>query len=252
MNGVSRRNFLGAGGVVAIVPAVADAATRAGPALRPASAAPAEPERYRFFNAAESPFIEAAIERLIPPDEIGPSAMQAGVHFYIDRQLNGAWGAGERLYRPGPWQPGKPTQGYQLPYTPAELYRTALRGIRADLERRGSAPFEKLAGAEQDRYLTLLQTTPRDLQGVPGNVYFESLLAMTHEGYFSDPVYGGNKGMAAWKMIGFPGAYASYYDLVDRHGVRFEAAPRSLAEDARGDVHLMPNLPARLDHRHGG
>jgi len=255
MNGVSRRNFLGAGGVVALVPVAADAATRTKPPAHAtsASAAPAsDTESYRFFNAAESPFIEAAVERLIPPDEVGPSATQAGVHFYIDKQLAGAWGAGERLYRPGPWQPGKPTQGYQLPYTPAELYRTALRGIRADLERDGRAPFEKLSGVEQDTYLTLLQTTPRDLQGVPGNVFFESLLAMTIEGYFGDPVYGGNKGMAAWKMIGFPGAYASYYDLVDQHGVRFDAAPRSLAEDARGDVHLMPNIPARLDHRHGG
>ena len=255
MNGVSRRNFLGAGGVVALVPIATDAATRqqhgaaADPGMSAGTAGPANaaaPEPYLFFSEAEALFIETAVDRLIPPDAVGPSATEAGVPGYIDKQLNGAWGAGERLYRPGPWPQGKPTQGYQLPFTPAELYRTALRGIAADQDGRGGRPFEALTGDEQDAYLTLLQTTPRDLQGVPGNVFFESLLAMTIEGYFSDPVYGGNKGMAAWQMIGFPGAYASYYDLVDRHGVRFDAAPLSLAEDARGHIHLMPNLPAGL------
>jgi gluconate 2-dehydrogenase gamma chain len=52
-------------------------------------------------------------------------------------------------------------------------------------------------------------------------------------------VYGGNKDMAAWKMIGFPGAYASYYDLVDQYGVAFTAAPRSLAQDRAGHVQPM-------------
>jgi gluconate 2-dehydrogenase gamma chain len=254
MNGVSRRNFLGAGGVVALVPVAADAATRTSrPPTSPPmghGAAPAEArDAYLFFNEAESAFIEAAIDRLIPPDATGPSATEAGVNWYIDKQLHGAWGAGERLYRPGPWQQGKPTQGYQLPFTPAELFRTALRGIRADAERDGGKPFDKRGGVEQDTYLTMLQTTARDLDGVPSNVFFESLLGMTIEGYFSDPVYGGNRGMAAWKMIGFPGAYGSYYDLVDQHGVHFVAAPRSVAEDARGQVHLMPNLPAALPHK---
>lgn len=253
MNGVSRRNFLGAGGVVALVPIAADAATHAprghAAAAHAQGASTEEPrETYRFFNDAESPFIVAAVDRLIPPDAIGPSATEAGVQWYIDKQLAGAWGAGERLYRAGPWQQGKPTQGYQLPFTPAELFRTALRGIRNDLSRNGGRAFEQIAGADQDAYLTLLQTKPRDLEGVPSNVFFESLLSMTIEGYFSDPVYGGNRGMTPWQMIGFPGAYGSYYDLVDQYNVNFDAAPRSLAEDARGHVHVMPNIPASLGH----
>ena len=252
---ISRRTFLRSSGSAALVPAAgvvgaktpprghaethATGAAQAGHDTLPAQSGP-----YQFFRADESPFIEAATERLIPPDEIGPSAIEAGVPGYIDKQLAGAWGAGERLYRSGPWQTGAPTQGYQLPYTPAELFRTALRGVRADLERAGRSPFEKLAGAEQDAYLTMLQTTPRDLGGVPGNVFFESLLGMTIEGYFSDPVYGGNLGMAAWKMIGFPGAYATYYDLVDKPGHLFEGEPRSLAENGRGVIRIMPNIPA--------
>ncbi|HUP08118.1 MAG TPA: gluconate 2-dehydrogenase subunit 3 family protein [Caldimonas sp.] len=249
MDGVSRRNFLGAGGVVALVPVATDAATRAHPAHPSASPAaglqPRDEQRpFLFFNAPEAAFVTAAVDRLIPPDALGPSATEADVHRYIDLQLHGAWGAGERLYRAGPWQAGTPSQGYQLPYTPADLYRTAVRGIREDLAKNGGRAFEQMSGDEQDRYLTMLQTTSRDLGGVPSNVFFESLLAMTVEGYFSDPAYGGNRDMAAWKMIGFPGAYASYYELVDQPNVRFDAAPRSLAEDASGHVHETPDIPA--------
>ena len=245
---VTRRTFLQSSGGAALVPVAAgvDAATPTRSAKNTASRPTAV--AYQFFRADESPFIEAAVERLIPPDEIGPSALEAGVPGYIDKQLAGAWGAGERLYRSGPWQPGAPTQGYQLPFTPAELFRTALRGVRSDLQRAGRAAFEKLPGAEQDAYLTLLQTTPRDLGGVPGNVFFESLLGMTIEGYFSDPVYGGNLDMAAWKMIGFPGAYGAYYDLVDKHGQRFESEPRSLGENGRGAIRIMPAIPATAGH----
>nr|WP_272901273.1 hypothetical protein [Herbaspirillum frisingense] len=48
-----------------------------------------------------------------------------------------------------------------------------------------------------------------------------------HEGYFCDPVDGGNKGMAAWKMIGFPGARADYYDWVDQYGRTYPLPPVS-------------------------
>jgi gluconate 2-dehydrogenase gamma chain len=72
------------------------------------------------------------------------------------------------------------------------------------------------------------------------------LLKMTVEGYFSDPVYGGNRNMAAWRMIGFPGAYANYYDAIDRHGVKFEREPMSIGEDRHGHVHVDPNIPASI------
>jgi gluconate 2-dehydrogenase gamma chain len=52
--------------------------------------------------------------------------------------------------------------------------------------------------------------------------------------------------MVAWRMIGFPGAYASYYDLVDQHGIKIDRLPMSLAEDAHGHVHLDPGIHAKL------
>src|SRR4051794_25999985 len=90
---------------------------------------------YTFLNAREAAFIEAAAARLIPADETGPGAIDAGVPSYIDKQLGGAWGAGERLYRSGPWQQGAPTQGYQLQYTPAQLFRNALRAIDDEIRK---------------------------------------------------------------------------------------------------------------------
>jgi len=57
--------------------------------------APAQPRpAYLFFNAREAAFVEAAVARLIPRDELGPGALEAGVPAFIDRQLAGAWGAG--------------------------------------------------------------------------------------------------------------------------------------------------------------
>jgi gluconate 2-dehydrogenase gamma chain len=242
---ISRRIFLKSSGAVALVPAAGEALAQKPPSHSTHALGTTDgPVTYQFFNAQEAAFIEAAVVRLIPPDEIGPSALEAAVPGYIDKQLAGAWGAGERLYRSGPWQPGAPTQGYQLPFTPAELFRTALRGIRSDVQQSRNTTFERMGGAEQDAYLTMLQTTPHDLGGVPSNVFFESLLGMTVEGYFSDPVYGGNKDMAAWKMIGFPGAYGAYYDRVDRHGERFPGEPRSLAQSGRGVIRIMPEIPA--------
>jgi len=239
---ISRRNLLK-------VAASAALATGAAPTLARADAAAKSPSRYAFFTAAEASFIEAAVARLIPDDAIGPGAIEAGVPAYIDEQLAGAWGAGERLYRSGPWQPGAPSQGYQLPFTPAELFRNALRALRD--ETRGSGDeFERASAETQDNFLRDLQESDRDLNGVPAKIFFDTLLSMTIEGYFSDPVYGGNKGMAAWRMIGFPGAYAQYYHLVDRHGLAFQREPLSLGENGRGLVQPDPNLPAAIHPGH--
>jgi gluconate 2-dehydrogenase gamma chain len=243
MAAFSRRIFLKASGAAAAVPAVTVAQTAKAPGAgsQQGSPQPNQAQPYLFFSAPEAAFMEAAVDRLIPPDEVGPGANEAGVVTYIDRQLAGAWGAGEKLYRSGPWQAGTPSQGYQLPFTPAELFRNALRGI-AQQAQQGTA-FDKLPGNEQDAFLTRLQNGTQDLEGVPARQFFESLLSLTIEGYFGDPAYGGNRGGRAWAMIGFPGAYGNYYDLVDKHGIAFDVPPRSLAQDGGGHVHEMRPMP---------
>ena len=251
---VTRRSFVASVGAATVLPPAAalvaeraESAPPAAPAPHQSAAAPAEARQsvYLFFNVGEARFIEAACERLIPADEAGAGALAAGVPDYLDKQLGGAWGAGERLYRSGPWQPGTPSQGYQLPFTPAELFHTALRAINQDFEKRGTS-FGDLSAEAQDTYLKSLEAGGRDLDGVPSAVFFDMLLRMTIEGFFSDPVYGGNRDMVAWRMIGFPGAYADYYEAIDQHGVKFERAPKSLSEDRHGHVQVHPEIPASL------
>jgi gluconate 2-dehydrogenase gamma chain len=252
MTELSRRTIIKATGALgaAILPAslpvaTTNAATHDAGSPSSGAAAPhmaPPPTTYIFFNTEEAAFIEAAVARLIPADEQWPGAHEAGVANYMDKQLAGAWGAGERLYRSGPWQPGTPSQGYQLPYTPAELFRTALAAINAQL---AATPFASMSADDQDSYLRKLEAGGDDLGGVPAAVFFAHLWQSTLEGFFSDPVYGGNRDMVSWRMIGFPGAYASYYDLVDKHGMTLDRAPMSLAEDAQGHIHPDAGIPAR-------
>jgi gluconate 2-dehydrogenase gamma chain len=208
------------------------------------AAASTQSTTYLFLNDEEVAFIVAAVARLIPADDQWPGGVEAGVPNFIDKQLGGAWGAGERLYRSGPWQPGTPSQGYQLPFTPAELFRTALAAINNELSR-ANTPFDKMSADQQDAYIRGLEAGGKNLGGVPSDVFFANLWEITLEGFFSDPVYGGNRDMASWRMIGFPGAYASYYDLVDQHGIKIDRAPMSLGEDPHHHVHLNPGIPAR-------
>jgi len=247
MEKVTRRSFVTTVGAATVVPASAllsSTAHAAAPA--PAKKSSIEPAKtaYLFFDSEEALFIEAACDRLIPPDESGPGALGAGVPNYLDKQLGGAWGAGERLYRSGPWQSGTPSQGYQLPFSPAELFHTSLRAISRDLGR--GTPFHEMSAEAQDTYLKSLESGAHDLDGVPSGVFFDMLLKMTVEGFFSDPVYGGNRDMVAWRMIGFPGAYADYFEAIERHGMKFEREPMSLAEDGHGQVHVRQDIPANL------
>jgi gluconate 2-dehydrogenase gamma chain len=246
MSKLTRRSFVTSVG--AAIPATVlmqpSAEAAAAPAKAPVGAPQVKPT-YLFFDADEALFIEAACERLIPADELGPGASGAGVPNYLDKQLGGAWGAGERLYRSGPWQTGTPSQGYQLPFTPAELFHASLRAINRDLAAHHT-PFNAMSADDQDAYLKSLESGAQDLDGVPSGVFFDLLLKMTVEGFFSDPVYGGNRDMVAWRMIGFPGAYANYYEVIDRHGVKFVREPMSLAEDGQGHIHVRQDIPANL------
>jgi gluconate 2-dehydrogenase gamma chain len=179
---------------------------------------------YVFFTAAEVTFIEAAVGRLIPNDPTGPGGVEANVPFFLDRQLAGPYGRGDHYYLGGPWPKGTPEQGYQSRFSPAQFYRAAIAAIDqyvgANL---GAANFAALAAADQDTLLKGLESGEVKLDGgVDSKAYFAMLLQNTKEGYFSDPIYGGNKDMGAWKMIGFPGAHYNYKEWVSRHG---EAVP---------------------------
>lgn len=188
-----------------------------------------QPESYTYFTTEEAAFIEAAVARLIPADELGAGAREVGCSVFIDRQLAGGYGRAERWYMQGPWAQGAETQGYQSRMTPGQMYRAALKAIDAYCRRTfDKRSFAQLSADDQDKTLTGLESGQITLDGIDGAAFFKQLLLNTREGFFADPLYGGNKDMAGWKMIGFPGARYDYRDYVGKHGERFPLPPVSL------------------------
>jgi gluconate 2-dehydrogenase gamma chain len=221
-----RRRFLKSVGAISAA-AIPVTGTSAEPHAHPTSA---KGEKYMFFSAAEVAFVDAAVARLIPADELGPGAKEAGVTYFIDQQLFGGWGTMAKMYRQGPYAEGTPQQGYQSPLTPQEIYRVAIREINHHLGK----PFEKLAAKEQDEVLRNLEENKLALESVPSRFFFNLLLDNTIEGFFSDPIYGGNRDKAGWKLVGFPGVAAVYTTLVDKHGVAYNVQPVSIADMLEG------------------
>ena len=185
---------------------------------------------YVYFTPAEAAFIEAACDRLIPKDATGPSGVEAGVPIFLDRQLAEGYGRGEHFYLGGPWPKGTPEQGYQSRFTPAQFYRAAIPAIEAYAGGQfGGRAFKDLAAADQDKILKALESGDARLKGVEAKPFFALFLQNVKEGYFSDPLYGGNRDMGAWKMIGFPGAHYDYREWVSHHGERAPYPPVSIA-----------------------
>jgi len=187
---------------------------------------------YSFFTQPEVDFIQAAIARLIPADELGPGALEADVGFFLDRQLSGAYGNGGRAYFFGPYGEESEFQGYQLPLVPRELYRAGIAATDRYCEETYGKPFAQLEPGQQDEVLQGLQGVANDidLRDVPGATFFGILLRNTKEGFFSDPILGGNKDKVGWKLIGFPGAAAVYTDVIFRANEPYEVEPVGITD----------------------
>src|SRR5207244_12541254 len=128
--GFGRRDFLkGAvvGGAAAAATSVANPQTAESAEAAVTNPAASAPQGYAFLNIDEAAFVEALVDHMVPADYLTPSGTDLGVAIFIDRALGGAWGKGDRLYMQGPWKQGVPSQGYQLPLTPAQLYRAGIR-----------------------------------------------------------------------------------------------------------------------------
>src|SRR5262245_10828893 len=130
-----RRDFLkgaviGGAAAATTTVAVTPEAQAQQPAAAPQSAAAPSPG-YSFLNLEEAAFVEALVDHMVPADDLTPKGTDVGINIYIDRALAGAWGKGDRLYMQGPWKLGVPSQGYQLPLTPAQLYRAGIEASNA-------------------------------------------------------------------------------------------------------------------------
>ena len=119
---------------------------------------PPESQTCQYLTQPEIRFLDAAVERLIPSDDLGPGAKDAGVTCFIDQQLASVWGSHGRNYRAGPWTEGTPQQGFQSRLTPREIYRAAIREVNAHCLTQYRKAFEFLAPGEQDEVLKGLES----------------------------------------------------------------------------------------------
>lgn len=223
-HGVGRRDFLRkavAGGVAATTtamappPALAQQPAVATPPPQPAAAPPAA--AYEFLNLEEQVFVEALVNHMIPADGLTPKGTDMGINVYIDRALNGAWGKGDRLYMQGPWKTGQPSQGYQLPLTPAQLYRAGIGATNAFCVKTYKKTFDTLDALQREDVLVGLSTGKIDLGALPARAFWTTVYQTVMEGMFSDPIYGGNRDKTGWKLIGFPGALAVNRENVEKY-----------------------------------
>jgi gluconate 2-dehydrogenase gamma chain len=229
--GFGRRDFLkGAviGGAAAASPQLSERA-QAQPQPQPA---PEPAAGYMFLNFAEAAFVEVLVDQMVPADQLSPKGTDIGINIYIDRALAGSWGKGERLYMQGPWKLGTPSQGYQLPLTPAQLYRAGIEATNSYCRKTYDKTFDLLTDAQREEVLVALSSGKLAFDnGLPARVFWTTLYQTVMEGMFSDPIHGGNRNKAGWKLIGFPGAVAVNRENVQKfRDKKFPADPIGIAD----------------------
>ena len=231
---IPRRNFLlGAGTAVAagLAPLAAPQDAQAGEQPAPAAAAPAEPEPLLALSATEAAFLSAAADTMIPADELSPSGTDCGVVIYIDRQLAGAHGSGAKMYRSGPFRRGKPEQGYQLALTPRQYFATGIAAANEWTRKTYGKEFDRLAPPDRATALNAMDHGKAQFENFSAHAFFVRLHALVMEGFFSDPMYGGNRNKVSWKMVGFPGLPAVYSNLIEQYRNKpYVVEPQSIAD----------------------
>ncbi|HET9947757.1 MAG TPA: gluconate 2-dehydrogenase subunit 3 family protein [Longimicrobiales bacterium] len=189
---LSRRELLraaGAAGAAALIPErVAGAAAPlapAAPAAPVAQSAPAALGPMMNLTAAEAEILAAMVDRLIPSDELGPGALEAGALRYIDRALSEADSGDAAAYRSG--------------LAALDRYARYSRG----------APFVELSERDRDSVLIDVQTGSATGAGVgfegSSAAFFNMVKSHVWQGTFGDPQYGGNAGFVGWDLIRYPG-----------------------------------------------
>jgi gluconate 2-dehydrogenase gamma chain len=182
-----------------------------------------------FFTALEGRNMEALADRIVPPDPETPGGKEAGCAIFVDRQLAGPYGAQDGLYLRPPFMKGGVNQGPQSEGGPRKQYRDGLAALdRACRAKFGGKTFVELAEPDQDAILHGLESGDVKFDGTDGKLFFAAAVKDVQMGFFADPIYGGNRDMAAWKMIGYPGARYNYLDWVGRHNERFPLPPVSM------------------------
>jgi len=230
---IPRRDFLKGAGA-----ASAAAATVLGGHSEPAQAqatatdnTPAAGEAYLTLTATEAAFLSTAYDTFIPADKLSPSGTDCGLVIYMDRQLAGAWGSGARLYRSGPFVQGKPEQGYQLSLTPREFFAAGIKAANAWARTTYGKDFDRLTPSEREVALKTMEAGKAVFADFNAKAFFEALYQSAMEGFFADPIYGGNRDKVSWRMVGYPGLPATYANkALEYRGKKVVIEPQSIAD----------------------
>jgi gluconate 2-dehydrogenase gamma chain len=195
--------------------------------------------RGTFFNEHQRATIEAAMARIIPTDD-QPGAREAGTIDFLDRYLSGL----DFIYAKPDGSGFEKLQGKR-----ADAWKQRIDIIRSkyvegvrELDRKSQslfgAEFVRLTSEQQDRILTgiehpALQTgawaeeaksVEPALQQTNAEIdldFFPLLALHTRQGFYADPIYGGNKNRVGWRLIGFEGPES----LAETHAGRFTTLP---------------------------
>jgi gluconate 2-dehydrogenase gamma chain len=158
-----------------------------GGASAPGQQHPTGAEHGAFFNHADAATVSAITERIMPSDPGKPGARDADVLSYIDLALAGAYAELQDFYRRG------------------------LASLDAYCRATYKESFVRLAPEKQDEVLTALESGKATGFTYPtAREFFGMLRTHTMEGMFADPLYGGNRDFAGWRLCGFPGAQAVF------------------------------------------
>ena len=155
-----------------------------------------------FFNDHDAATVAAFAERLMPGAPGKPGATEAGVLNYIDLALAGAYADQEDFYRRG------------------------LAALDAHCRATYGEPFVKLDDQRQDEVITALEQGKAAAFAWPSaQAFFNTVRMHVMEGMFADPIYGGNKDFAGWRLVGFPGAQPLFTQEDMQKGLAFTGAP---------------------------
>lgn len=191
---------------------------------------PVKPGPWLYFSGDEGRAVEAIADRIIPPDSDIPGGKDSGCALYVDRQLAGPYGRNEGLYNGAPFMPGKKQQGPQSKESTSQKYRDGIAALdRHCRDKYSGKVFADLTDQQKDEVLDGLDKEKIKLEGANGKEFFEQIIKDVQQGFFADPIYGGNRDMVSWKMIGYPGARYNYLDWIDRHNEHYPLPPVSIA-----------------------
>lgn len=180
------------------------------------------------LSQAEAKLVEAIAETMIPTDSSGPGAKEAGVLYFIDRQLAGDYGGSGLMYMNGPFlKPGQSgpitvdgvtysagtaasrigaAPGYQYPFNLRAYWRLGLTWLEQYSNQAYGGNFETLSQSVQTQILQdLWNNKPTNFTGPTPQEFFSELHDMVWAGFFTDPLNGGNIGMVGWLLTGFTG-----------------------------------------------